>query len=84
MVKLIKNDILKIKILKQYKHRNIDYTASYLSNILKSKYETVKKALNFFYSIDILEKDIKEHGEKNITYFQLTEYGRNLLSSNKI
>ena len=42
------------------KKKNIDYTASYLSEILKSKYETVKKALDFFFMLDILERDIKE------------------------
>ena len=84
MAQLNKNDILKIQILKQFKKKDIDYTASYLSEILDSKYETVKKALDFFYMIDILERDIKEHGKKNITYYNLTNYGKTLLRSNKI
>jgi len=84
MVKLTKNDILKIQILKQYKKRSIDYTASYLSDILKSKFETVNKALEFFFCIGVVEKEIKQHGEKKITYFSLTEIGKNLINSNKI
>lgn len=84
MVKLNKNDVLKIQILKQFKKKEIDYTASYLSEILKSKFETVNKALEFFFCIGIVEKDIKEHGMKKITYFFLTDIGKNLINSNKI
>lgn len=81
MVKLIKNDILKIKILKQYKKNNISYTASILSDILKSKFETLRKALEFFYLIGVVEKEIKEHGEKIYTYYNLTNNGKILLKS---
>jgi len=83
MPKLNKSDILKINILKQFKKKNIDYTASYLSEILSSKYETVKKALDFFYMIDIMDRDVKEHREKRIIYYRLTEYGKKLINSNK-
>lgn len=83
MPKLNKSDILKINILKQFKKKNIDYTASYLSEILSSKYETVKKALDFFYMIDIMDRDVKEHREKSIIYYRLTEYGKKLINSNK-
>ncbi len=79
-----RSDILKIKILKQLKKRNIEYTASYLSEILNAKYETAKKALEFFYEIDIIDKDIKEHGVKNITYYFLSSKGKSLIESNKI
>ena len=81
---LIKSDLLKIKILKQYKKVNSEYTASYLSEILNSKYETVKKALEFYFEIDILDKEVKYHREKAITYYRLTKLGNNLLKSNKI
>jgi len=84
MIKLTKNDILKIQILKQFKKKEIDYTASYLSKILKRKYETVNKALEFYFCLGIVEKDIKEHGKTKITYFFLTELGKNLLKSKKI
>lgn len=84
MVKLNKSDILKIRILKQYKEKDIDYTASYLSDILKSKFETVSKALEFFYNIGVVEKDIKEHGKQNYTYYYLTKIGKELLKSEKI
>lgn len=81
---MIKSDNLKIKILKQYKAKNISYTASILSDILGSKFETVKRALEFFYNIGVVEKEIKEHGKKNYTYYNLTEIGNNLIKSQKI
>lgn len=81
---LNKSDILKIQILKQLKKKEIHYTASYLASLLDSKYETVHKALEFFYHIDILEKDVKEHAEKNIVYYYLSEFGKNILKSPKI
>lgn len=83
MTKLIKNDILKIKILETYKERNISYTASMLSDILKSKFQTVKNALEFFYRLGAVEKEVKEHGEKHYTYYNLTEIGEMLVSSIK-
>ena len=43
-LKLNRSDLLKIKILKQLKKKDIEYTASYLSTILDAKYETVKNA----------------------------------------
>lgn len=84
MEELIKSDILKIQILRQFKKKEIHYTASYLAGILDSKYETVHKALEFFYQIDILDKDVKEHAEKNIVYYYITENGKYLLKSQKI
>jgi len=84
MEELIKSDILKIQILKQFKKKEIHYTASYIAGILDSKYETVHKALEFFYQIDILDKDVKEHAEKNIVYYYITEYGKFILKSKKI
>ena len=84
MVNLTKNDKLKIKILKQFKKKNIDYTSSYLSEILGGKFETIEKALQFFYEIGVLGKDIKEHGKINYTYYYLTDIGKNLLKSKKI
>jgi hypothetical protein len=84
MVKLTRNDILKIQILEQFKKKEIDYTASYLSEILRSKFETISKALEFYFCLGIVEKDIKEHGKKKITYFSLTELGKNLIKSEKI
>ena len=81
---MIKNDILKIKILKQYKAKNISYTASILSNLVESKFETVKRALKFFINIGVVEKEIKEHGKKFFTYYNLTEIGINLIKSQKI
>ena len=84
MKNLNRSDILKIRILNQFKKKDIYYTASYIASLLDSKYETVHKALEFFFQIDILEKDIKEHAEKNVIYYLLTEFGRNLLKSQKI
>ena len=84
MDNMTKNDKLKIIILKQYKKHLIDYTSSYLSNLLEHKFETVKKALNFFYEIGVLEKEIKDHGKKSITYYSLTEIGLLLINSDKI
>ena len=84
MVELIKGDKLKVKILKQYKKKNIDYTASYLSELLNARFETIRKALEFFYEIGIIEKDVKEHGEKSITYYYLTDLGKILINSAKI
>ena len=83
MPKLIKNDILKIKILETYKEKNISYTASMLSDILKSKFQTVKNALEFFYCLGAVEKEVKEHGEKSYTYYNLTEIGEMLVNSIK-
>lgn len=79
MVKLIKSDVIKINILKQYEKRNISYTASLLSDILKCKFQTVRNALEFFYCIGIVDKEIKEHGDKNYTYYNLTEIGKKIL-----
>jgi hypothetical protein len=84
MVNLNKSDILKIHILRQFKKKKIDYTASYMSELLNSKFETANKALEFFFEIGVLEKDVKEHGERNITYYSLTDIGSKLLSSPKI
>ena len=84
MDNMTKNDKLKIIILKQYKKHLIDYTSSYLSNLLEHKFETVKKALNFFYEIGVLEKEIKDHGKKSITYYSLTDIGLMLIKSHKI
>jgi len=84
MVKLIKSDVLKLKILKQYKERNISYTASLLSKELSGKFETIQKALEFFYKIGVIDKEIKEHGKKNFTYYNLTEIGKNLIKSERI
>ncbi len=81
MVKLIKNDKLKIEILRQFKKKNISYTASILSSFLNSKFETINKALEFFYRIGVVEKEIKEHGKKRYTYYNLTESGNVLLST---
>ena len=84
MVKLNKSDSLKIEILRQYKKKPIDYTASYLSDLLDSKFETIRKALEFFFRINVLNKDVKEHGEKKYTYYILTDIGKSLLKSKKI
>ncbi|MHA1344550.1 MAG: hypothetical protein ACTSQG_11220 [Promethearchaeota archaeon] len=84
MVKLIKNDILKIKILKAYKKNNISYTASILADNLKSKFETIKKALEFFSQIGVVYKEVKKHGKKDYTYYNLTEIGEELINSDKI
>ncbi|MHA1285098.1 MAG: hypothetical protein ACTSQP_21575 [Promethearchaeota archaeon] len=84
MDKLNKSDILKIKILKQFKKNRTYYTASYLAKILKTKYETIYKALEFFYQIDLLDKDIRHFGKKFISYYYLTELGQKLVESNKI
>lgn len=81
---LIKSDELKIKILKQYKKKSISYTASLLSNILKYKFETIRKALEFFCIIGILEKEVKHHGKKNYTYYNLTKIGDIIISLDKI
>lgn len=76
---LNKSDILKIRILGQYKKRNTSYTASYLSKLLNNKFETVRKALEFFYIIGVIEKESKEYGSKKITYYNLTKIGMNLI-----
>lgn len=84
MDRLIKNDLVKIKILKQLKKKNIAYTASILAKMLGFKFETVQKALEFFFHIGIVNKDIKEHGKMQYVYFELTEIGQILISSKKI
>lgn len=84
MVKLIQNDLFKLQILKQYKRKNSSYTASILANLLKSKFETIQKALEFFYLIGVVDKEIKEHGKKHITYYNLTKVGQDLINSEKI
>lgn len=85
MDKLIKNDNLKIQLLKHYKMKNSSYTASYLSEIYQCKFETTRRALEFFYAIGVVEKEVKEHGEnKKITYYNLTDIGRNLIKSKKL
>jgi len=81
MIKLTKNDNIKINILMQYKKKNISYTASILSGKLKCKFETARKALEFFYRIGVIDKEIKEHGKKIYTYYNLTESGSILLMS---
>lgn len=84
MVKMNRSDILKIQILKQYKLNNIEYSPSYLSDILKSKFETVRKALEFLISLGIIEKDVKQHREKKITYYSLSGMGNKLIKSERI
>lgn len=78
MVKLNKNDVLKIQILKQYNKKNISYTASYLSKLLNSKFETIKKALEFYYMIGVVEKEFKDHGTKKTTYYNITKIGMDI------
>lgn len=84
MERLIKNDLIKIDILKQFKKKNIAYTASILAKTLNCKFETAQKALEFFFQIGLVNKDIKEHGKKNYIYFELTKIGQILISSSKI
>jgi predicted transcriptional regulator len=84
MVNLTLNDEFKIKILKQYKKKPIDYTASGLATISNCQYETAKKACEFFYKIGILYKEKKEHGKKDYIYYGLTEIGKILIKSDKI
>ena len=79
MEKLTKNDRIKIEILKQFKKKNISYTASILSDTIKCKFETMKKALDFFVLVGIIEKDIKEHGSKFYTYYDLTDFGEKFI-----
>lgn len=83
MVKLIKNDIFKIKILKIYKKHNKSYTASYLSKIINCKFETIVKALEFYCQIGILKKEVKDYSLKHYTYYNLTELGQVILDSLK-
>lgn len=83
MPNLLKNDKLKIKILEVYKKENISYTASLLSNIVKSKYQTVKNALEFFYCLGAIEKETKKHGKKSYTYYNLNKVGEILVDSIK-
>ncbi|MHA1150486.1 MAG: hypothetical protein ACTSR8_19890 [Promethearchaeota archaeon] len=84
MTKLTKNDRIKLKILEQYKRKNISYTPSLLASILEFKYETIKKALEFFHLMGILDKEIKEHGKQNYTYYNLTEIGNIIIKAEKI
>lgn len=84
MARIIKNDELKIKILKQYKRNDSSYTASILAKIIKSKFETIKNALEFFYLIGVVDKEIKDHGKTHITYYNLTKVGQDLINSDKI
>ena len=84
MDNLNKSDILKIRILRQFKEKNIDYTASYMADLMNNKYETVKKALEFYFSLGIVEKEIKEHGDIQYTYYKITDLGNKLLKSEKI
>ena len=79
MEKLTKNDRIKIEILKQFKKKNISYTASILSEIIECKFETIKKALDFFVLLGIIDKDVKEHGSKYYTYYDITEFGEKVV-----
>ena len=79
-MKLNKNDLVKILILQQYKKKNSSYTASLLAHLLKFKPETIKKGLEFLSYIGILEKEIKEHGKRNYSYFNLTDMGTILIN----
>ncbi len=81
---MIKNDLLKLKILKQFKRKNISYTTSILANLLNSKFETIKNALEFFHTIGVLDEEIKDHGKMIYTYYNLTIIGQNLIKSDKI
>lgn len=83
MEKLTKNDRIKIEILKQFKKKNISYTASILSETIKCKFETMKKALDFFILLGIIEKDVKEHGSKYYTYYDITEFGEKVVEKIK-
>lgn len=80
MVSLIKNDLVKIEILKQYRKKNISYTASHLSNYIEAKYETIKKALEFLAIIGIIEIEKKEHGMKDYIYYNLSNIGKEILN----
>ena len=50
---------------------------------IECKFETAKKALDFFILIGILEKEIKEHGSKIYTYYNLTDFGKKLIEKIK-
>lgn len=80
MVVLVKNDALKIEILKQFKKKNISYTASLLASYLNARYETVRRALEFLTLIGATIKETKEHGKKNHVYYDLTPLGKEIIT----
>ena len=77
MDRLIKNDQLKIQILKTL-FKEGQMTPSMLSAKLNYKHETVKKSLLFLERIGLVEKQITKHGQKKYEHYELAKLGRNV------
>ena len=75
MENLIKNDRIKVLILKEL-NKEGKLTPSKIASKLLVKYETVKKSLDFFESLKIVNNEVVKHGEKNYIYYQLTKLGK--------
>tara|TARA_Y100000310_G_C20602496_1_gene773789 strand:- start:1118 stop:1363 length:246 start_codon:yes stop_codon:yes gene_type:complete len=75
MEHIIKNDQIKIKILKEMSSKD-KITPSRLATNLKYKYETIKKSLVFLEKISLVKKEIMNHGKKDYVYYQLTKLGK--------
>jgi len=78
MEDLIKNDQVKIKILKELASSD-KITPSRLSSILGYKYETIKNALNFFDKIGLIVKEKISHNQKDYEYYILSEFGKDII-----
>lgn len=75
MKHMIKNDQIKIKILREM-FSKAKITPSYLSSTLEYKYETIKKSLIFLERLSLVEKEVRNHGKKDYAYYQLTKLGK--------
>lgn len=75
MENIIKNDEIKIKILKELSLK-AKITPSMLATKLNYKYETIKKSLTFLEKLSLVEKEIMNHGKKDYVYYQLTKLGK--------
>lgn len=72
---LIKNDEIKISILKYLQQKGM-LTPSRLSHHIRCKYETANKSLIFFEKIGLVEKEAVRHGQKVYSYYKLTKLGQ--------
>ena len=73
MDNIIKNDRVKIRIIKLLKNGE-SLSPSMLASKLDYKYETVTKALFFLEKIGVVTKLVTNHGNKKYQYFKLTKF----------
>ncbi|MFA5106411.1 MAG: hypothetical protein WC506_05645 [Candidatus Micrarchaeia archaeon] len=80
MVSLAKNDRIKLAILLELKKED-GLTPSMLASKVKCKYETAKKALDFFTAIGLVRLESEKHGLKSYEYYKLTDTGKKVASN---